>query len=83
MTSNDVLSPKEYLTYHKIVFRIAFDFLNEHFPPQNDPEWWKQFAIDTSEASEKANGGKLANGILVAIGDYLEEEMKKRREDSG
>lgn len=76
---NDIWKPEEYLAYHKMVFRIIFDFLNAHFPPQEDPEWWKQFAIDTSKASEQAKGGKLADGMLIAIGDYLEEEYRKRK----
>ena len=65
-----------------MVFRIVFDFLNSHFPPQAEPEWWEQLAIDTSAASEKAKGGPLVDGILTAIGDYLEEEIKKRKGDS-
>lgn len=80
---NDIWKPEEYLAYHKLVFRITFDFLNTHFPPQDDQEWWKQLSIDMSNASDKAKGGKLTNGILLAIGDYLEEEYKKRRADHG
>ena len=80
---NDIFKPEEYLAYHKLVFRVAFDLLNAHFPPQDDPEWWKQFAIDTEQASDKAKGGPLMNGFLVAIGDYLEEEYKKRRNNNG
>ena len=76
---NDIWKPEEYLAYHKLVFRIVFDFLNTHFPPQDDPEWWKKLAEDMEQASSQAKGGKLTNGILVAIGDYLEEEYKKRR----
>ena len=65
-----------------MVFRVAFDFLNAHFPPPQNLEKWKQFAIDTSAASEQAKGGKLIDGFLTAIGDYLEEEYKKRKGDS-
>lgn len=83
MASDDVWKPEEYLTYHKLVFRETFDFLNAHFPPQNDPQWWLQFAKDTSATSEKLKGGRLLDGILLAIGNYLDEEYKKRRGESG
>ena len=80
---HDIWKPEEYAAYHKLVFRIAFDFLIAHFPPQEDPEWWKQFSLDTETASNKAKGGKLIDGMLVAIGDYLEDEYKKRRQHNG
>ena len=85
MTSNDndIWKPEEYLTYHKLVFRVMFDFLNSHFPPQDSKEWWKQFAVDSEQASDQVKGGKLANGFLFAIGNYLEDEYKKRRTTNG
>ncbi len=83
MTSSEqnvIWKPEEYATYHKMVFRAMFDFLNSHFPPQDDPEWWKQIAVDSDETNEKVKGGPLVNGILLAISDYLEEEWKKRKD---
>ena len=77
---NDIWKPAEYATYHKMVFRAMFDFLNAHFPPQDDPEWWKKLSEDLSATSDKAKGGPLVNGILLAISDYLEEEWKKRKD---
>lgn len=82
-TDNDIWKPEEYAAYHKMVFRIAFDFLNDHFPPQDDPKWWEQFSIDTSAASSKSKGGPLVDGILLAIGNYLEQENIKRRDRNG
>lgn len=79
---NDIWKPEEYLTYHKMVFREMFNFLNAHFPPGNDPEWWKQLCADLDQASEKLKGGKLTNGMLLAISDYLEEEYRKRRKNN-
>ena len=81
MTSrkDEIWKPEEYATYHKMVFRAMFDFLNEHFPPGGEPEWWLQFTKDLETVSEQAKGGPLVNGMLTAIGDYLEEEYKKRR----
>lgn len=80
--NNEIWKPEEYLAYHKLVFRIMFDFLNAHFPPQDDHEWWKNLSIATEEASRQAKGGKLTDGILLAICDYLEEEYKKRKEQT-
>lgn len=79
MTSESVWKPEEYAAYHKLVFRTMFDFLNEHFPPQDDPDWWIKFSQDMSVASDKVKGGPLADGMLLAIGNYMEEEFKKRR----
>ena len=78
--NNDIWKPGEYAAYHKMVFRAMFDFLNTHFPPQDDLEWWKKLSEDLSTASEQAKGGPLVNGMLLAISDYLEEEWKKRKE---
>ena len=83
MASDGILKPEEYAAYHKLVFRTAFDFLNNHFPPQDDMEWWIQVAKDSSEASCSIGGGKLVDGMLTAIGDYLDEEYKKRRGERG
>lgn len=85
MTRNDkdIWKPEEYAAYHKMVFREMFNFLNSHFPPGTDPEWWRQFSKDMDDCSEKAKGGKLVNGMLLAMADYLEEEFKKRRENVG
>lgn len=77
---NEIWKPSEYATYHKMVFRAMFDFLNTHFPPQDDPEWWKKLSEDLNITSEKTKGGVLVNGILLAISDYLEEEWKKRKD---
>ena len=80
--NNEIWKPEEYLAYHKLVFRIMFDFLNSNFPPHDDHEWWKNLSIATEEASRQAKGGKLTDGILLAICDYLEEEYKKRKEQT-
>ena len=80
---NDIWKPEEYAAYHKMVFRGIFNFLNAHFPPGDTLEWWEQFSKDTDAASDKLKGGKLVNGMLLAIADYLDEECKKRREVNG
>lgn len=80
---NDIWKPEEYAAYHKMVFRGAFDFLNSHFPPGNDPEWWQSFSKDLGETSAKLKGGPLVDGMLTAMADYLEVEFKKRRKNDG
>ena len=77
---NDIWKPEEYAAYHKIVFRGMFNFLNSHFPPQDDPEWWKKLSEDLDKASEEMKGGRFVNGMLLAISDYLEDEWKKRKD---
>lgn len=79
--NNQIWKPEEYAAYHKMVFRIIFDFLNTHFPPQLDLEWWEKLSADLAAASDKAKGGKLVDGMLVTIADYLEEEWRKRKAD--
>ena len=78
--NNDIWEPAEYATYHKIVFRTMFNFLNSHFPPQDDPDWWLKFSEDIGKTSDETKGGVLVNGMLSAIADYLEEEWRKRKD---
>lgn len=80
-TDQEIWKPEEYATYHKMVFRLMFDFLNDHFPPGENKEWWIHYAEDVEKAYTKAKGGPLVNGMLSAISDYLDEEYKKRRDE--
>lgn len=82
-TKDPIWEPEQYHAYHKLVFRVVFDFLNTHFPPGNGPDYWEKFAEDIGKASDQFKGGKLGNGMLVAVSDYLEEEYKKRRDADG
>lgn len=77
------MSPEEYLKQHQKAFRTAFDFLTSHFPPGMDPEWWEQAARDVSAASIEAGENKLVIGLLIGVYDYLEDEYKRRRNQSG
>ena len=78
-----MLTPEAYVKLHQKAFRCAFDFLNTHFPPGEDPEWWKKTGIDASLTSASAGGGKLVNELLIGVMNYLEDEWKKRRQDDG
>lgn len=78
-----MMSPEEYLKEHQKAFRTAFDFLTSHFPPGMEPEWWEQAARELSAASIEAGENKLVIGLLVGVYDYLEDEYKLRRKQSG
>lgn len=76
------MTPAEYAKQHQKAFRTAFDFLNAHFPPENDLVWWEKLAKDCSDASVEAGENKLVIGLLIAVTDYL-EEVRKERKDNG
>ena len=74
-------TPQEYVERHKKAFRDAFNFLNAHFPPQPDADWWKATTEDITAASLKDGENKLIVGLLTGVFDYLDSESKLRRED--
>lgn len=73
------LSPEEYAKRHKDAFRCAFLFLNAHFPPGTEPEWWEGASRDVSAASESEGDNVLVMKLLAGVYDYLESEYKLRR----
>lgn len=77
------MTPGEYAQSHQKAFRTAFDFLTSHFPPGMDAEYWQQAAKDITVASVLAGEGKLVNGLLSAVYNYLEDEWIKRRDENG
>lgn len=79
-SSNENLSPQEYYTLHQKAFRCAFDFLNSHFPPGEDPEWWEGATKDLEIASISQKENTLAVELLTGVWFYLEKEMKRRKE---
>lgn len=77
------VKPEEFAAYHKHIFRVCFDFLNAHFPPGNDPEWWEQLGRDVAHTGTEHGGGALLIGMLVAIMEYLDAIYKERRKTDG
>lgn len=75
------MTPEEYAKEHQKAFRTAFDFLNAHFPPEEDDAWWDKTAKDCSATSLAANESKLAIELLCGIMDYLGFEYKRRYQD--
>lgn len=72
------MTPEEYATLHKKAFRCAFDFLNEHFPPSDDSEWWLKTAKDCSAASYAFGEEPVIIWLLDGVMNYLNEEYKRR-----
>ena len=81
MTSlqDGVLTPEQYVERHKRAFRAAFDYLNAHFPPVVNDEYWQKAAKDIGEVSSAARD-PLAWELLLGVYKYLEQEYKLRRD---
>lgn len=73
------MTPEQYYASHQNAFRIAFNFLNAHFPPGEEPEWWEQASNDMLEASKST--GQLGILLLIAVFDYLNDEYKRRTQN--
>lgn len=72
------MTPEEYAEMHKKAFRVAFDFLNSHFPPEFEPEWWEKTANDAADASVLLGENDLAIELMCALMFYMEREYRKR-----
>ena len=77
------MTPEEYAKMHKTAFRIAFDFLNTHFPPGDTDEWWVQSAKDFADASISGGENRLVMELLNAVCTYIGDEYQKRRNEHG
>ena len=77
------MTPEEYGRAHKTAFRVAFDFLTEHFPPGTDDDWWEQTAHDGSVAYAKGGYDPLQLELLVGVCNYLEKEWRNRQNVKG
>lgn len=73
------MTPEEYARLHQKAFRCAFDFLNQHFPPGDDDEWWLKTAQDCSAASVAFGETPIVIELLNAVMNYLGQEYEKRR----
>ena len=75
------MTPEEYAKAHQKAFRVAFDFLNTHFPPGMDPEWWDTAAKEISATSVAAGEGVLVIELLNAVYTYLGHEDHRRKDN--
>lgn len=71
-------TPGTYAAIHKQAFRIAYDFLNEHFPPEHDPNWWDKTMSDVSLIGNMYGENKLVVCLITALVEYLTEEDERR-----
>jgi hypothetical protein len=74
------VTPEDYAKVHQKAFRCAFDFLNQHFPPGDTEEWWKQTAQDCSAASLAFGEAPIVIELLNGIMNYLGKEYHRRNE---
>lgn len=77
------MTPEEYATRHKKAFRVAFDYLNAHFPPGTEDDWCVQMARDGSQAYADGGFDPLQLELLVGVCNYLEKEWRKRQDVAG
>lgn len=68
---------KAYDARHKQAFRIAFDALNEVFPPVNTVEYWEQTNEHLKEIYNQHRDNPLCRALLVAVENYLGEAVKE------
>lgn len=73
-------TPETYAALHKQAFRIAFDFLSEHFPPDHDPNWWEKTMEDVSLIGNMYGENRLVVHLMTAIIEYLNEEEERRKQ---
>ena len=76
------MTPEQYALMHQKSFRCAFDYLNAHFPPGNDPAWWEQAAKELSAASVEAGENELVIELLNAVYTYLGFEYDRRKKEN-
>lgn len=76
------MKPEECYAMHQRAFRCAFDFLNAHFPPGMEPEWWTQASEEIAKAADEQPGNQLAVFLLMGVWDYLNDEYKRRMKDA-
>lgn len=77
------MTTQDYYQQHQRSFRCAFDFLNRHFPPGEEIEWWEQVTREASKASAEQKDNKLTMELLGGVMNYLEYEWKRRRQEHG
>lgn len=78
-SSQTQLSPEQYLARQKAAFRVAFDYLTAHFPPEEDDGWWENAAKDAEYATAvTAKHDELTMELILGVYNYLEKEWERR-----
>lgn len=68
------------MSEYKRAFRIAFDYLEQHLPPQNTPEWWTAAAQEISGIYNQANRNPFLQALLLAVYGELERITRDQAE---
>lgn len=68
---------------HPKAFRAAFDFLAEHFPPEDTEEYWLKVAKDSGDVSARTNEDPLTVQLMSGVINYLNDVCKTGGVDSG
>ena len=56
---------------HKTAFRVAFNFLESHFPAQKTEEYWLKTCNDLSSVSADYLSNELCQELLCVVLNYL------------
>ena len=68
---------KAYDVRHKQAFRIAFDALNEVWPPVDTVEYWERTNERLKEIYNQHIGNPLCKKLIVGVANYLGEAVKE------
>ena len=79
----NTLTPQEYADRHKRAFREAFNFLNAHFPPHEETEWWDRAAKDLQDMDIEDQHNPLLIELICAVYNYIGQEAKMKEEQKG
>ena len=74
--SNRIEEQERLNRIHKTAFRVAFDFLEKHDPPENTEEYWLQTCEDINYTSADNITNELCQELLGAVLRYLSEKVK-------
>lgn len=69
------------MTNYKLFFRFAYDYLEQHLPPQNTPEWWTAAAQEISGIYNQSNRTPFLQALLLAVYGELERITRTKAAD--
>ena len=73
----------EYASSHQKAFRAAFDFLAEHFPPENTEEYWNGVVKACGDISARTGEDPLTVQLVSGVVNYLDNVCKEGGTGSG
>lgn len=59
-------------------FRLAYDKLNENFPPENSDEFRYRIAQEFYDLTMQNGGDVLVRSLLLAVQHYLDDYAKRK-----